>query len=168
MLFSSILAVAASFLTIGSVSATRSFCPSQGGISHSERFQLFKAFTNELFSATSNGSAIASVFAKYVSPNLVEHTSASSSFGSDVGFLTVLFPTVNVAIISGLEGCFKSTAGGQICTVHYKATPKSAQSFITNTTAISDYYRYDGTCIVEHWDSSMTASAATTNPNFPG
>jgi predicted SnoaL-like aldol condensation-catalyzing enzyme len=170
MRFSSIVAVAASFLTFGSVSANKdkSYCPSQGGISHAQRVQLFKQFTDELFSATNNGSEVAAAFAKYVSPSLIEHTASSNSFGSDVGFLSALFPTVNVAIIAGIEGCFKSTVGGHICTVHYKATPKSAQSFITNTTVISDYYRYDGTCIVEHWDSTMTANAQTTNPNFPG
>jgi predicted SnoaL-like aldol condensation-catalyzing enzyme len=146
----------------------KSYCPSQRNIDHAERLQLFEAFTTELFSATKNGSAVAATFAKYVSPSLIEHTAASSNYGSDVGFLSLLFPTVTVSLISGLQGCFKSVSNEDICTAHYKAEPDNAQSFISNTTVISDFYRYDGTCIVEHWDSSQTANSQTTNPNFPG
>jgi predicted SnoaL-like aldol condensation-catalyzing enzyme len=71
---------------------------------------------------------------------------------------------VDVAVIAGLEGC-----KGDICAVHYKATPKASGSpFINNVTVITDIFKYNGSCIVEHWDSLQTADETTTNPLFPG
>ncbi|KAF2671430.1 hypothetical protein BT63DRAFT_477915 [Microthyrium microscopicum] len=163
MLFRPILAIAASFITL--TSAWYCGSDNQGDIDQDARTQLFKAFQLELFSGD-----VSDAFAKYVSTDLIEHTSSANSFGSDVGFLSALFPTVDISTVGNdLTGCFRRDDGAPICTSHYKATPKAGvQGFIQNVTAISDYYRYDGTCIVEHWDSTMTASATTSNPAFPG
>ncbi|KIW02611.1 uncharacterized protein PV09_06059 [Verruconis gallopava] len=147
-----------------------SYCPSFGDITDDERLSLFNAFTQMLFDAANNKDAdeVGLAFSKYVSPELIEHTASASSYGADVGFLSTLLPGTTVTPIGGLSGCFNSTNGDPICTIHYAARPDGSSSLIPNVTAISDFYRYDGSCIVEHWDSTYIASATTTNPNFPG
>lgn len=75
---------------------------------------------------------------------------------------------MSVSVISGLEGCFETDDGCHVCSVHYKASPKGDGSLIKNVTVVSDFYKYEGSCIVEHWDSVTTADAGTTNGGFPG
>jgi len=140
-------------------SNVESYCPSVCDPDAATLESLFKAYNTQLFSGD-----VAGAFAKFVSPSLVDHASSGADFSDDVSFLSALFPTVDAAIIAGLELCTDD-----ICFVHYKATPKAGGSpFISNVTAISDIYRYDGSCIVEHWDAVQTANEATTNPLFPG
>ena len=133
-------------------------------VSDGERLQLFQDFNDQLLQQKD----VAGAFAKYVSPDLIEHTASASSYSDDVGFLSALLPTVDVTYINNIIGCGNSGYAQPICTLHYKAVPNSADSFVSNTTVISDFYRYDGSCIVEHWDSTQTANENTTNPNFPG
>jgi len=138
--------------------APASYCPSTYCPDLEEETALFEAFTTQFFSGD-----VAGAFAKYVSPDIIEHSTAGTNYASDVGFLSALIPTVDIHIIAGIQGCF-----GSICGIHYSSTPKPTGSLITNVTSISDWYRYDGTCIVEHWDSVQTANENTTNPLFPG
>jgi len=136
-----------------------SYCPSTYCPDSSELAGLFDAFTAQVFSGD-----VAGAFAKYVDPNITEHSTAGTNYGADVGFLSLLIPTVTIHIIAGIQGCF-----GDICGIHYSATPiPGDNSLITNITSISDWYRYDGTCIAEHWDSVQTADGSTLNPLFPG
>jgi len=136
-----------------------SFCPNVCSPDETTLLSLFKDFTQELFAGNAQGA-----FAKYVSTSIIEHSASATNYNQDVNFLQALMPTVSVSVISGMQEC-----NGNICWVHYKATPKSSGSpFINNVTAISDFYRYQGSCIVEHWDSVQTADASTTNPLFPG
>jgi predicted SnoaL-like aldol condensation-catalyzing enzyme len=107
--------------------------------------------------------SLSSAFAKYVSPDVIDHSASVSDYNSSVAFLGALFPTVDVAVIAGLEGC-----KGNTCAVHYKVTPKASGSLVTNVTVVSDIFKYNGSCIVEHWDSLQTADSTTTNPLFPG
>jgi predicted SnoaL-like aldol condensation-catalyzing enzyme len=146
-----------------------SYCPGYE-VSDADRLALFNAFNAELFDAANadDASEIATAFATYVSPDLIEHTAAADSYNAAVGFLTILLPGVTASLVGGLSGCFYSTKGEPICTIHYAATPDSADSLIPNVTAISDFYRYNGSCIVEHWDTTYIANANTTNPSFPG
>ncbi|KAF2670578.1 hypothetical protein BT63DRAFT_413289 [Microthyrium microscopicum] len=186
MYFSNAITIAASALALcGTVAASpapavgpqaraaaKSFCPNkEDDVDTGRRLNLFKQFNTLLFSGSQTPANVAAAFAQYVSPNLIEHTASANSYGADVGFLTALFPTVDITIIPGLQDCFPTNENTNkgICAIHYKATPKpGVQSFITNTTVISDFYKYDGVCITEHWDSTQTANAATTNPGFPG
>jgi hypothetical protein len=149
--------------------ARDTYCPGYA-LGDADRLALFNAFNAELFDAANanNADEVAAAFATYVSPDLIEHTASASSYGDDVGFLSALLPGVTVTLVGGLSGCFYSAKGDPICTIHYSATPDSADSLIANVTAISDFYRYDGSCIVEHWDTTYVATSTTTNPNFPG
>jgi len=167
MFFSRAFAVAAALLPLSAVASTAakrdscpsdasSYCPSVCTPDADTQLSLFKAFTNQLFTGN-----VSDAFATYVSPSITEHSATGSSFSDDVSFLSALFPTVTTTVISDIEFCSDS-----ICIVHYEATPNSDE-FINNVTAITDIYRFDGSCIVEHWDSIETADASTTNPQFP-
>jgi predicted SnoaL-like aldol condensation-catalyzing enzyme len=171
MFFSRVFTIAAALLPLSAVASPTSqpdnrnprnpssLCPSVYNPDPYTLLNNFKAFNTQLFSGDAAGA-----FAKYVSPSITEHSTSGGGYNGDVAFLGALMPTVNIAVIAGLQQC-----NGNICWVHYKATPKSGGSpFINNVTAISDFYRYEGSCIVEHWDSVETASASTTNPLFPG
>jgi predicted SnoaL-like aldol condensation-catalyzing enzyme len=146
-----------------------SYCPGFD-VDEEERLEIFDAMNELLFSAANNDdpSAVETAFASFYSPDLIEHTAASDSYASDVSFLTALLPGTSVELVGGMSGCFTNTKGQPICTIHYKATPKGEDSLIPAVTAISDYYRYDGSCIVEHWDTTYVAGETTTNANFPG
>jgi len=187
MYFSNAITIAASALALcGTVAASpvaaalaprattaaKSYCPNkQDDVDTGDRLKLFKAFNTLLFSGSATPANVAAAFAQYVSPNLIEHTASANGFSADVGFLTALLPTVDIKIIGGLQDCFPTNEDTNkgVCAIRYAATPKpGVQSFITNTTVISDFYKYDGVCITEHWDSTQTANSATTNPGFPG
>jgi len=174
MVFKHVFAVAATLLPLAAVaipasqapahhkrtcpSNAESYCPSVCDPDTATLESLFKAFNAEFFSGD-----IAGAFAKYVSPSIIEHTSSSTSYSEDVSSLTPLVATVDFAIIAGLELCTND-----ICFVHYKVTPKPGSQFLDNVTSAVDIYRYDGSCIVEHWDAVQTADETTTNPQFPG
>jgi hypothetical protein len=165
-----IIGLATSIPTVNRRTDATSYCPSTGDISDADRVSLFNAFNALIFDAANanNADEVAAAFATYVSPDLIEHTASASSYNASLGFLSVLLPATSVTLVGGLSGCFYSTYGAPICTIHYAAYPDSADSLLPNVTAISDFYRYDGSCIVEHWDTTYIATANTTNPNFPG
>lgn len=146
-----------------------SYCPGFE-VTDAERLEIFNGMNEMLFHAANNddASAVEAAFATFYSPELIEHTSASDSYASDVQFLSALLPGTTVELVGGLSGCFYNMKGQPICTIHYKATPDSADSLIPAVTAISDFYRYEGSCIVEHWDTTYIAGETTTNANFPG
>lgn len=146
-----------------------SYCPGFD-VTDDERLEIFDAMNELLFHAANNDdpSAVETAFATFYHPDLVEHTAASDSYASDVGFLTALLPGTTVELVGGLSGCFTNMKGQPVCTVHYKATPEGPDSLISDVTAISDFYRYDGSCIVEHWDTTYVKGETTTNAGFPG
>lgn len=146
-----------------------SYCPGFE-VTDAERLTLFNAMNEVLFYAANanDASAVEAAFASFYSPDLIEHTAASDSYASDVGFLTALLPGTAIELLGGLSGCFLNTKGQSICTIHYKATPDGPDSLIPAVTAISDFYRYEGSCIVEHWDTTYIAGETTTNAGFPG
>jgi hypothetical protein len=146
-----------------------SYCPGYE-VSSDDRLALFNAFNAELFDAANSNNAdeVAAAFATYVSPDLIEHTASADSYGADVGFLSTLLPGTTLTLIGGLSGCFCNTKGQPVCTIHYAAVPDASGSILPNVTAISDFYRYEGSCIVEHWDTTYIATDTTTNPAFPG
>jgi len=146
-----------------------SYCPGFE-VTDAERLEIFNGMNELLFHAANSddASAVEDAFATFYSPDLIEHTAASDSYASDVKFLSALLPGTTVELVGGLSGCFKNTKGQPICTIHYKATPDSSDSLIPAVTAISDFYRYEGSCIVEHWDTTYVKGDTTTNADFPG
>ncbi|KAF5257406.1 hypothetical protein FOXYS1_12071 [Fusarium oxysporum] len=133
-------------------------------ISDAKRLALFQEYNQQLHIKKD----VAGAFAKYVSPDLIEHTQSTGTYDENVAFLTALLPLVNITIISDLVSCGKSIASQPICSLHYKVVPNSPGAGITNTSVLTDVYRYEDSCIVEHWDSLLIGSSATTNPNWPG
>ena len=89
----------------------------------------------------------------YVSPDLIEHSPQATSEGATVGFLSQLFPSIDIIIIH-------QTFENGIGVVHVGATG----SGVPNKTAIVDLWRMDQSCTVEHWDVIQTADASTINP----
>ncbi|RBQ99907.1 hypothetical protein FVER53590_29993 [Fusarium verticillioides] len=133
-------------------------------ISDAERLALFQEYNQQLHFKKD----IAGAFAKYVSPDLIEHTQSAGTYDDNMAFLKATLPFVNITIISGLVSCGRSIDSQPICSLHYKVVPNSPSAGITNTSVVTDVYRYEDSCIVEHWDSLLVGSAATTNPNWPG
>ncbi|KAF5554614.1 snoal-like polyketide cyclase family [Fusarium mexicanum] len=133
-------------------------------ISDAKRLALFQEYSEQLHFKKD----ITGAFAKYVSPDLTEHTQSAGTYDENVAFLKATLPLVNITIISDLVSCGRSIASQPICILHYKIVPNSPNAGITNTSVLTDVYRYEDSCIVEHWDSLLVGSSATTNPNWPG
>jgi predicted SnoaL-like aldol condensation-catalyzing enzyme len=129
----------------------RPLCPARPASPEFQRAALYE-FVNEFF-FEENG--IVSAFENFISPDYIQHNPAILSGRNNT--LTLLesgsFVTgVNITI---LKVMFDSPYG----MIHYKW-----QQGNETPTAYVDMWRFNGTCIQEHWDVIETLPANATNP----
>ncbi|KUL87651.1 hypothetical protein ZTR_05943 [Talaromyces verruculosus] len=102
-------------------------------ISDAERLTLFQAYNIELHVQKN----VSGAFAKYVSPNLLEHTASADGYNQLISSLSASLPNVNITFIENLIVCGTSVANQPVCTLHYKVEPLNRNAGIDNTTVTS-------------------------------
>ena len=96
---------------------------------------------------------------KYIEPGFIQHNAFSVGQGaaSSENQIEQVWPQSNISLLH-------STYSNGFGWVHTEVF--SGPTF-PNKTAILDLYRFEGACIVEHWDSIQVADKAAVNPAFP-
>jgi len=130
-----------------------SYCPSKPAGPLTQR-ALFNAFVQKFF----NKKDVADTYELYVADNVIEHDPFIAD-GREAG-IEALTPLIAAASFDLVHVLYD----GGIGAVHSKVTLPGGAPFM----ATADYFRYDGTCIVEHWDvsESLPANATSSHPLF--
>jgi predicted SnoaL-like aldol condensation-catalyzing enzyme len=128
---------------------THSYCPGHHVSEHHKR-KLFNDFVNVFYKQKD----VPDAYNTFVAEDLIEHNPFTPD-GREAGIaaLTGLIAASDIELVHVLfDGC--------IGAVHSMFT-LPGQPFL----AIADFFRYDGSCIVEHWDVSESVPANATNPH---
>ncbi|KAE8445805.1 hypothetical protein EG329_012863 [Mollisiaceae sp. DMI_Dod_QoI] len=131
----------------------RPYCPGRPASPSFQRAALSE-FLSEFFFQP-NG--ITSSFLNFIDINYIQHSANLPPYGRDVNLAALLkagpdFTGVNVTILQVL---FDSPYG----MVHYRIALPGEQPV-----AIMDLWRFEGTCMVEHWDVIESLPVNATNP----
>lgn len=128
------------------------YCPSKSTGSGDQK-KLFQSFVTELYINKN----VTGAFDTYVSPTILEHNPMVTTRAQVIQLLSGLLPNVNVNIVHEIFD-----ASSSVGVVHFASTGPGVNNILT---AIADFYRFDGSCIVEHWDVVEALPAGATNPN---
>lgn len=131
----------------------RPYCPPRPASPEFQRAALYE-FLSEYFFETGG---IVSAFNNFLDINYIQHSPNLPPRGRNATLASILsagnsFAGVNITI---LKVMFDSPYG----MVHYKFQVPGTQPL-----AFVDMWRFDGTCIVEHWDVIEALSVNATNP----
>ena len=114
----------------------------------------FDLFANALYAERNLESLM-----RFVGPTYINHNPFSTD-GPDglraavgTGFLNGTFTVMNR---------IRPPPGGSVGAVHYKYVGSMG---VATPSAVVDFYRMDGPCVVEHWDISQTVPPNATNPH---
>jgi predicted SnoaL-like aldol condensation-catalyzing enzyme len=132
------------------IARKHSFCPGHNVSEHKQR-KLFHAFVDEFYYEKD----VKGAYNVYVGENLIEH-SPTILDGRAAG-IAALTPIIAAATFDLIHVLFDCGIGS----VHSKVTLPGGQPFL----ATADYFRYDGSCIVEHWDVSQSVPPNATSPH---
>jgi len=112
-----------------------------------EQHAIFFDFIDKLYVQQNATDA----YLTYVSPDYINHSPfAPQGRAAAISFLSFLIPSLNRTI---LHETFERNIG----MVHLKV-----QS--TPLLALADFFRMNGSCVVEHWDLNQALSPNATNP----
>ncbi|KAH0424958.1 hypothetical protein CcaCcLH18_11278 [Colletotrichum camelliae] len=126
-------------------------CPSRPA-SPAEQRAIFNDFVNDFYVEKNTTKALLN----HITENYIQHNpNVLSGRQNSVDFLATLVTPegVNMTII---HNNFDNNTGY----IHYRLDVFGAPE----PTAIVDIFRFDGTCIVEHWDVIQVRPANATNP----
>lgn len=139
------------FFAIPSALATvASYCPPYGA-SPWEQEKLFNEFVVDFYVDNN----ITKAFTTYVSEGYIQHNPFIPDGRDAVIAILGSFPPPVVPTVI-VHQLFQNNIG----VVHHKdITPGQP------ITAVADFYRYNGSCIVEHWDVIQSVPANATNPH---
>ena len=115
-----------------------------------EQQRLFFNFVREFYIEKN----IAEAFHQHVREDYIQHNPfVLSGAQPSIDYLAPLLPQLNVTI-------YHHALDQNIGWVHYRIQGDAAPV----ETAIVDVYRFDGSCVVEHWDVIESLPANATNP----
>jgi len=131
----------------------RPYCPPRPASPEFQRAALYE-FLSEYFFETGG---IVSAFDNFISASYIQHSPNEPPYGRNGSLAEILsagdsFTGVNVTI---LKVMFDSPFG----MVHWRLGVPGQEPF-----AFVDMWRFDGTCMVEHWDVVEQLTANDTNP----
>lgn len=144
----SILLSALLFLILATPSLSHeTYCPSVPAYPN-EQNAIFNAFIRILLTDRNPAEA----YRRFVDVNLIEH----NPFGpqgrdANAAFLTQVLAHANFTVL-------RMNFGNNLGIVHLRIEGKPQPS------ALVDIYRFNGSCIVEHWDVTQVRPANATNP----
>ncbi len=125
----------------------QSYCPARQ-VSVSEQRAIYIAFIQELLVAKN----VTGAYLRFVSPALIEHNPFSpQGRDANAAILAQILASTSFTI---LRSGFDNDIG--FSHVRVEGNPQPS--------AIADFYRFNGSCIVEHWDVTQTRPANATNP----
>lgn len=127
-----------------------SFCVPHPVDSSTQR-DLFNAFLNAFYGQKN----LTLAFGTYVSTNYTQHN--PFVLNGPVAAITYLANLIPGTTYTTLHSTFDTES--QIGWVHNRADTATSPS-----TALTDLYRWSGSCIVEHWDVIEALPANSTNP----
>ncbi|KAL9122005.1 MAG: hypothetical protein Q9187_001442 [Circinaria calcarea] len=127
------------------------YCPPQAATPKIQQ-AIFNDFVQKLFVEKNAVDAVTN----YVADDLIQHN-PSLADGAPA-FLAGLVgsPSYNTSTLAIYHQLFMAGVGN----VHTRVTSPT-----TTELAVSDYYRMDGTCIVEHWDVIQALPVNSSNPH---
>ncbi|KAF2220494.1 hypothetical protein BDZ85DRAFT_266686 [Elsinoe ampelina] len=147
-----LLSIAAPALADASPSkAAAAFCPPRPASAREQR-KIFNEFVNA-FLVEKDYSV--NFFNTYIAEDYIQHNPfALSGRQAVIDFFSTVSPdAVNNTVISkGIDGNFAY--------VHYRIDQLNA----TQPSAVADIYRFNGSCIQEHWDVIQQRPANAINP----
>lgn len=128
--------------------SSKSYCPPQPAC-EADQIVLWNEFVDELWIKKN----VSLAFNTYVDVNYIQHNPyANSGRQPAIDYLTPLWPLDNFTIIH--NGFYNNTGY-----LHYRVDTAGQYP-----QAITDILRYNGTCIMEHWDVIESWSPNFTNP----
>lgn len=140
-----ILLQISSLLALGSAS---SYCPSTPA-NHSVQTKIFHEFVQKFYIDKDPKTA----FLDHVDVNYIQHNpNALSGRDNAIAFLEPLIPTTNMTL---MHVAFMNNTG-------YAHFRQDAPGQLPD--AIVDILRFNGSCIVEHWDVIQARPVNATNP----
>ncbi|KAE9373032.1 hypothetical protein N431DRAFT_224676 [Stipitochalara longipes BDJ] len=131
----------------------RPYCPPRPASPEFQRAALYEYLSEYFFEA----GGIVSAFDDFIDVNYIQHSPNEPPYGRNASLAEILsagdsFAGVNVTILKVL---FDSPYG----MVHWKLQVPGSEPF-----AFVDMWRFNGTCMVEHWDVVEQLTANDTNP----
>ncbi|KAE9375844.1 hypothetical protein N431DRAFT_334060 [Stipitochalara longipes BDJ] len=128
--------------------SSKSYCPPQPACAE-DQVKIWNEFVDELWIKKN----VSLAFLTHVDPGYIQHNPfALSGRQAAIDFLTTLWPADNFTIMH--NGFYNNTGY-----LHYRVdTPGQYPQ------AITDILRFNGTCIMEHWDVIQSWSPNYTNP----
>lgn len=122
------------------------YCPPKA-VSPAQQHAIFFDFIDKLYVKKNATDA----YLTYVSPDYINHSPyAPQGRQAAIEFLSFLIPSVDREILH-------ETFDGNIGVVHLKVL---SQPLL----ALADFFRLDGSCVIEHWDVNQALPANATNP----
>ncbi|KAE8448684.1 hypothetical protein EG329_008899 [Mollisiaceae sp. DMI_Dod_QoI] len=126
----------------------KSYCPPKPACEE-EQAAIWNEFVDVLYIQKN----VSAAFLTYVDVNYIQHNPfALSGRQNAISALTVIWPTVNFTI---MHNGFSKNIGY----LHYRQDTAGQYP-----EAITDLLRFNGTCIMEHWDVIQSWSPNYTNP----
>ncbi len=137
------------FLSLLSLSTAASFCPSRPSTT-TEQTDIFYQFVRKFYL----NKDVKTAFADHFDRNYTEHNpNASSGWTEDsIGGLASFIASANFTIIHA--GFYNNTGY-----VHFREDADGSPP-----TAVVDVLKFDGTCVVEHWDVAQAKPTNAPNP----
>jgi predicted SnoaL-like aldol condensation-catalyzing enzyme len=131
-----------------SVTSQSYYCP-PAPASESTQLLLFNTFVQAFYIHKDAKTA----FTNFVSEDYIQHNpSALSGRQTALDFLSPILPSLNITILH--QGLY-----GGIGYIHYKEDIPGLPS-----QAVTDIFRFNGTCIMEHWDVVQVRPEHPINP----
>jgi predicted SnoaL-like aldol condensation-catalyzing enzyme len=131
-----------------STATAMTYCPPRPASLFEQRV-IFDAFV-EAFYVEGN---VTGAFTQYVALDYIQHNPfILSGRAAAIAALSVPGPATTLTIVHQLYD-------GNIGSVHHKDVAAGSP-----LVAVADYYRFDGSCIMEHWDVTQSLPANATNP----
>ena len=122
------------------------YCPPKP-VSPAEQHAIFFDFIDKLYVKQNATDA----YLTYVSPDYINHSPyAPQGRAAAISFLSFLIPSLNRTILH-------ETFDADIGVVHLKVMSHPLL-------ALADFFRLNGSCVVEHWDLNQALPANATNP----
>ena len=122
------------------------YCPPKP-VSPAEQHAIFFDFIDKLYVKQNATDA----YLTYVSPDYINHSPyAPQGRAAAISFLSFLIPSLNRTILH-------ETFDANIGVVHLKVMSHPLL-------ALADFFRLNGSCVVEHWDINQALPANATNP----
>jgi predicted SnoaL-like aldol condensation-catalyzing enzyme len=134
------------------------YCPPQPATPH-EQTILFNQFVKEFYVQQNIQQNVADALSTYVAKNLIQHNpNLPNGSAAELEIVVPIFanytPQVQHVMVTGGYGM-----------IFNRFTPRAGTVGLPAFTAVMDLYRFEGSCLVEHWDVIEALPPNSTNPD---